>query len=68
MYNNHVAIHHWAEDDRPREKLINKGKNSLSDAELMAIILGSGSSNESAVQLSQRILGTVNNNLYNLIS
>jgi DNA repair protein RadC len=66
MYNHHVAIHHWAEDDRPREKLINKGKNSLSDAELMAIILGSGSRNESAVQLSQRILGTVNNNLYNL--
>jgi DNA repair protein RadC len=66
MYNNHVAIHHWAEDDRPREKLINKGKNSLSDAELMAIILGSGSRNESAVQLSQRILGTAFNNLYNL--
>jgi DNA repair protein RadC len=66
MYNNHVAIHHWAEDDRPREKLINKGKNSLSDAELLAIILSSGSRNESAVQLSQRILGTANNNLYNL--
>ena len=66
MYNHHVAIHHWAQDDRPREKLINHGKKTLSDAELIAIILGSGSRNESAVQLSQRILASLSNNLFNL--
>ena len=66
MYNQHVAIHHWAQDDRPREKLINHGKKTLSDAELIAIILGSGSRNESAVQLSQRILASLSNNLFNL--
>lgn len=66
MYNQHVAIHHWAQDDRPREKLINHGKKTLSDAELIAIILGSGSRNESAVQLSQRILASLGNNLFNL--
>ena len=60
------AINKWAEDDRPREKLITKGKNTLSDAELIAIILGSGSRNESAVELSKRILADYGNNLFNL--
>ncbi len=57
------SIKHWKEDDRPREKLVNKGKNSLSDAELIAILIGSGNRNESAVGLSKRILASVENNL-----
>jgi DNA repair protein RadC len=57
------SIKHWAEDDKPREKLMLKGKSVLSDAELVAIMIGSGSRNESAVALSQRILSSVNNNL-----
>lgn len=55
-----------AEDDRPREKLMLKGRHSLSDAELIAILIGSGSRNESAVQLSQRILRDYNNDLNKL--
>lgn len=61
--NTSFAIRYWAEDDRPREKLIAKGKTALSDAELLAIIIGSGSRNESAVDLSKRILFSVGNNL-----
>jgi DNA repair protein RadC len=57
------SIKHWKEDDRPREKLINKGKMSLSDAELIAILIGSGSKSESAVELSKRILNASSNNL-----
>jgi DNA repair protein RadC len=56
-------IKSWAEDDKPREKLMNKGKTALSDAELIAILIGSGSRNESAVQLSKKILASVDNNL-----
>ena len=63
MENTPFPITNWAEDDRPREKLIVKGKNVLSDAELIAILIGSGSRNESAVQLSQRILSSFDNNL-----
>lgn len=57
------SIKHWSEDDRPREKLLNKGKDALSDAELVAILIGSGSRNESAVDLCKRILASTNNNL-----
>ena len=57
------SIKNWSEDDRPREKLLNKGKDSLSDAELVAILIGSGSRNESAVELCKRILASTNNNL-----
>lgn len=57
------SIKHWAEDDKPREKLMLKGKNALSDTELIAILIGSGSRNESAVSLSKRILASVDNNL-----
>ncbi len=57
------TIKSWAEDDRPREKLSLKGKSVLSDAELIAILIGSGSRNESAVELSKRILASVENNL-----
>jgi len=56
-------IKQWAEDDKPREKLMLKGKTALSDAELIAILIGSGSPNESAVSLSKRILASVDNNL-----
>lgn len=57
------SIKNWSEDDRPREKLLNKGKDALSDAELVAILIGSGSRNESAVDLCKRILASTNNNL-----
>ncbi len=56
-------ITNWSEDDKPREKLMLKGKSVLSDAELIAILIGSGSRNESAVDLSKRILASVNHNL-----
>lgn len=66
-YENKIAsIKSWAEDDRPREKLLLKGKSALSDAELIAIIIGSGSRNESAVSLSKRILASIQNNLNKL--
>lgn len=61
-----LSIKKWAEDDRPREKLLQKGKLSLSDSELIAILLGSGSKNESAVELSKKILASVQNNLNQL--
>ncbi len=61
--NTPFSIKYWAEDDKPREKLMLKGKTALSDAELLAIIIGSGSRNESAVDLSKRILAHVQNNL-----
>lgn len=60
--NNNQSIKNWAEDDRPREKLVMKGKASLSDAELLAIIMGSGNRDESAVELAQRILRSSMNN------
>ncbi|MFP5471286.1 MAG: RadC family protein [Bacteroidia bacterium] len=59
----YLSIKTWAEDDRPREKLSTKGRAALSDAELIAILIGSGSKNESAVDLSKRILQSVGNNL-----
>ena len=60
------SIKSWALDDRPREKLIEKGSKSLSDAELLAILLGSGSRSESAVGLAKRILNYAQNNLTEL--
>lgn len=61
-----LTIKSWALDDRPREKLLAKGKSVLSDAELIAILIGSGNREESAVALSKRILQSVNNNLNKL--
>ena len=61
--NSFFPITNWSEDDKPREKLMLKGKSALSDAELIAILIGSGSRNESAVDLSKRILASVDNNL-----
>jgi DNA repair protein RadC len=57
------TIKMWAEDDRPREKMTLKGRRSLSDAELIAILIGSGTREKSAVDLSKEILNSVNNNL-----
>lgn len=61
---NNIAISSWAEEDRPREKLVLKGRQVLTNAELLAIVIGSGSKNESAVDLSKRILASVNNDLF----
>lgn len=60
------SIKNWSEDDRPREKLLLKGRAALSDAELIAILIGSGNLEESAVDLSKRILAKANNNLNQL--
>src|SRR4051812_12064099 len=61
--NTPFPIRNWSEDDRPREKLMTKGKAALSDAELIAILIGSGNRNETAVDLSKRMLAGVENNL-----
>ncbi|WP_445732510.1 RadC family protein [Mariniflexile sp.] len=60
------SIKNWSQDDQPREKLLYKGKAALSDAELVAILIGSGSRNESAVDLCKRILASADNNLNKL--
>lgn len=61
-----LTIKEWALDDRPREKMVSKGVAALSDAELMAILIGSGTKNETAVAIAQRILSGANNNLNEL--
>ncbi|MFT4545371.1 MAG: DNA repair protein RadC [Bacteroidia bacterium] len=65
-YNEIKGIKSWAEDDRPREKLLLKGRAALSDAELIAILIGSGSADETAVGLSKRILYSLDNRLSQL--
>jgi DNA repair protein RadC len=60
------SIREWSEDDRPREKLIKKGTAALSDAELIAILLGSGSAKQSAVELARDILASGKNNINTL--
>lgn len=62
----HLTIKSWAEDDRPREKLVAKGRQVLSDAELLAILLSSGNRDETAVQLAQRILKENKNSINEL--
>ena len=64
--NKSLSIKSWAEDDRPREKLLLKGKGALSDAELIAILIGSGSRSESAVDLSKKILNSIDNSINKL--
>ena len=61
-----LSIKEWALEDRPREKFLTRGIASLTDAELIAILIGSGNRNETAVELSKKILKTVNNNLNDL--
>ena len=58
-----LNIKDWAEEDRPREKLKNKGIGALTDAELIAILIGSGTKNESAVDVSKRLMNAADNNL-----
>ncbi|MFB6342800.1 DNA repair protein RadC [Saccharicrinis sp. FJH2] len=58
-----ITIKNWALEDRPREKMLYKGSSALSDAELLAILIGSGTRKESAVELSRKILAEANNNL-----
>ncbi len=60
------SIKNWATEDRPREKMLEKGREALSDAELIAILIGSGNSSETAVDLSRRILKDADDNLINL--
>lgn len=61
-----LSIKEWAVEDRPREKMLEKGVRSLSDAELIAILIGSGNLDETAVEVSRRIMVSVNNNLNEL--
>ncbi|MGK7396250.1 MAG: RadC family protein [Candidatus Cyclobacteriaceae bacterium M3_2C_046] len=64
--NNQLKILSWAEEDRPREKLLLKGKSALTDAELIAVLIGSGTTSISAVDLAKMILQQVNYNLHEL--
>lgn len=57
------SIKNWSQDDQPREKLLLKGRDALSNAELIAILIGSGNRTENAIELSQRMLLNVDNNL-----
>ena len=63
---NGLSINHWAEEDRPREKMAAKGAAALSDAELLAILIGSGNAEESAVDLMRKVLADCGNNLNTL--
>lgn len=65
-YDNKISIKSWAEEDRPREKLGAQGRRALTDAELIAILIGSGNRDESAVELSKRILYHYDNDLNKL--
>jgi DNA repair protein RadC len=65
-YTPHSAIRQWAEGDRPREKLLLKGKTALTDYELLAILIRSGTPRQSAIDLSKQILDSVGNNLIGL--
>ncbi|MEQ8302532.1 MAG: DNA repair protein RadC [Cyclobacteriaceae bacterium] len=60
------GIKSWAIDDRPREKLLQKGKSALSDAELISILLGSGTKTQSAVEVAKNVLKSVDNNLHDI--
>lgn len=62
----YFTIRQWSVDDRPREKMLSKGAQQLSDAELLAILIGSGNPGESAVHLMQRLLASVENNVAQL--
>ena len=63
---NKLSINQWAEEDRPREKLMKHGAAALTNAELLAILIGSGSQDESAVDLMKRVLADCGNNLNTL--
>ena len=61
-----LSIKNWSEEDQPREKLMKLGRQALSDAELLAILIGSGSRSESAIELCKRILHQSDNNINQL--
>ncbi|MDE5676654.1 DNA repair protein RadC [Phocaeicola sp.] len=61
-----LAINHWAKEDRPREKMMLHGVATLSDAELLAILIGSGNKEDSAVELMRKVLGDCHNSLNEL--
>ena len=61
-----LTINHWAEEDRPREKMMLHGVATLSDAELLAILIGSGNTEDSAVELMRKVLNDYHNNLNEL--
>ena len=58
-----LSINRWAEEDRPREKMMSKGAQALTNAELLAILIGSGSGDDSAVSLMQKVLSAYDNSL-----
>lgn len=60
---NKLTINQWAEEDRPREKMMQHGAAALSNAELLAILIGSGNTEDSAVELMRKILGDYRNSL-----
>ena len=66
MDKKNIPITQWAEEDRPREKMLAKGKKALSNSELLGIVLGSGSSDLSAVELAKRLLNSAGNSLVEL--
>ena len=66
MDKNYISIKNWAEDERPREKMLQKGSSSLSDAELLAILISSGTKERSAIELARDILMLAHNNLHEL--
>ena len=64
--NGKLNINQWAEEDRPREKMMLHGAGALSNAELLAILIGSGSTDESAVELMKKVLADYRNSLSEL--
>ena len=62
----HFTIRQWSIDDRPREKMQQKGAQQLSNAELLTLLIGSGHRGESSVHLMQRLLSSVDNNILEL--
>ena len=66
MGNNKLTINQWAEEDRPREKMMQHGAAALSHAELLAILIGSGNTEDSAVELMRKVLGDYRNSLSEL--
>lgn len=66
MQHQKLTIKQWAEEDRPREKLSLQGVNALTNAELIAVLLGSGTKNESAVDIAKQLLATFNHDLFSL--
>jgi len=66
MEKNHLSIRNWAEDERPRERMMQKGAASLSDAELLAILISSGTKERSAIDLARDVLIQAHNNLHEL--